>query len=311
MLAIRKHFTICVTTILLTVVQMPSWAQPSGTATATVSAKLADLNTGFITLYRAQNASVLAQLPLIVIINYDGVTAIEPTKRTQYAFSPGYYEIKAVLHAVLAYQGLMNELTDPNSTLTWRDADRFSSSLVELTSLIPKTQASAAAQQGATTVISKLQQATRAALTQQKVTTQDIAFTLSSVESEVMAVNNEIGQLTINAMIATLKAIEEKATPSIWEKVIIVVPGPATARVNNLGLAAAATVLGKSALGKQIFYSEAIYDDEGILRYVQMLMRDKHFSTLMFDQPYRMWRDVLSETSEKYLSENTGALLAR
>lgn len=311
MLAIRKHFTICVTAILLTVVQMPSWAQPSGTATATVSAKLADLNTGFITLYRAQNASVLAQLPLIVIINYDGVTAIEPTKRTQYAFSPGYYEIKAVLHAVLAYQGLMNELTDPNSTLTWRDADRFSSSLVELTSLIPKTQASAAAQQGATTVISKLQQATRAALTQQKVTTQDIAFTLSSVESEVMAVNNEIGQLTINAMIATLKAIEEKATPSIWEKVIIVVPGPATARVNNLGLAAAATVLGKSALGKQIFYSEAIYDDEGILRYVQMLMRDKHFSTLMFDQPYRMWRDVLSETSEKYLSENTGALLAR
>jgi hypothetical protein len=31
----------------------------------------------------------------------------------------------------------------------------------------------------------------------------------------------------------------------------------------------------------------------------------------MFDQPYRMWRDVLSETSEKYLNENTGAQLAR
>lgn len=311
MLTLQKRFMFCVAALLIISVQVPSWAQSTGTEPATVSDKLADLNTGFITLYRAQNTSVLAQLPLIVIVNYDGVIAIEQTQRTQYAFSPGHYEIKAALHAVLAYQGLMNELAGPNATLTWRDAEGYSSSLVALMSLIPEIQASAAARQGATAVISKLQQATRAAIAQQKVTLKDIALTLSSVEPEVMTVNNEIGQSTIKAMIAALKAIEEKVTPSIWEKVIVVVPGPATARVNNLGIAAASAVLGKSALGKQIFYSEAIYDDEGILRYVQMLMRDKHFSTLMFDQPYRMWRDVLSETSEKYLSENTGALLAR
>lgn len=311
MLTLQKRFTICITALLVTFMQVPSWAQPSGTATATASAKLADLNTDFLALYRAQNPAILAQLPLIVIVNYDGITAIEPTKKTQYTFSPSHYEMKTALHAVLAYQGLMNELTEPNSTLTWRDADRFSSSLVELASLIPKTQASTAAQQGATAVISKLQQATRTAIAQQKVTTKDIAITLSSVEPEVMAVNNEVGQSLINAMIAALKAIEEKVTPSIWKKVIVVVPGPATARANNLGVAAAATVLGKSALGKQIFYSEAIYDDEGILRYVQTLVRDKHFSTQMFDQPYRMWRDVLSETSEKHLNDNTGAQLAR
>lgn len=308
---LQKRFMFCVAALLMTSVQVPSWAQPTGTAPATVSAKLADLNTGFLNLYRAQNASVLAQLPLIVIVNYDGVIAIEQTQRTQYAFSPGHYEIKATLHAALAYQGLMNELAGPNSTLTWRDAERFSSSLVELMSLIEETQASATAQQGATAVILKIQQATRAAITQQKVTLKDIAATLSSVEPDVTAVNNEIGQSLINAMMATLEAIKEKVTTADWEKVIVVVPGPATARVNNLGLAAAATVLGKSALGKQIFYSEAIYDDEGILRFVQTLMRDKHFSTLMFNQPYRLWRDALSDTAEKYLNNNTGASLAR
>jgi len=312
MLACRKRFASCVAALLLTAVQVPSWAQTNSLAPETVSTKLGDLNTGFITLYRTQNASVLAQLPLIVIVHFDRVTVIEQTQKTQYDFSPGHYEIKAALHAVLAYQGLMNELANPDSkTITWSDADRFSSSLVELMSLIPDIQASPAAQQGATAVISRLQEATRIAIAQQKVTLQDIVYTLSSVEPDVMAVNKEIGQSIIHAMIATLKAIEEKATSSIWEKVIIVVPGPATARVNNLGIAAAATVLGESALGKQIFYSEAIYDDDGILRYVQLLMRDKHFSTLMFNQPYRLWRDVLSETSEKYLSENTGALLAR
>lgn len=311
MRALRKRFTVGVCALLLAFVQMPSWAQTHSISPATVSAELADLNTGFITLYRAQNAAVLAQLPLIVIVNYDGVIAIERTQKTQYAFSPGHDEMKTALHAALAYQGLMNELAGPNSTMTWRDAERFLSSLVELMLLIEQTQASATAQQGATAVIAKLQQATRAAIAQQKVTLKDIAATLSSVEPEVMAVNNEIGQSLINAMMATLQAIKEKVTPAVWEKVIVVVPGPATARVNNLGVAAAAAVLGEAALGKQIFYSEAIYDDEGIVRYVQTLMRDKHFSTLMFDQPYRMWRDVLSETAEKYLNDNTGAPLAR
>jgi len=126
-----------------------------------------------------------------------------------------------------------------------------------------------------------------------------------------MSVVNEIGQSSADAMIAALKAIEEKVTPAIWEKVIVVVPGPATARINNLGLAAASTVLGAAALGKQIFYSEAIYDDDGILRYVQTLMRDKQFSTLMFNQPYRMWRDALADTSSKYLVQNTDAPLAQ
>lgn len=205
----------------------------------------------------------------------------------------------------------MNELAGPNSTLTWRDAERFSSSLVELMSLIEETQTSATAQRDTAAVILKLQQATRAAITQQKVTLKDIAATLSSVEPDVTAVNNEIGQSLINAMMATLEAIKEKVTTADWEKVIVVVPGPATARVNNLGVAAAAAVLGEAALGKQIFYSEAIYDDEGILRFVQTLMRDKHFSTLMFNQPYRLWRDALSDTAEKYLNDNTGAPLAR
>lgn len=311
MLALRKRFTVGVCALLLAFVQVPSWAQTHSIAPATVSAKLADLNTDFITLYRAQNAAVLAQLPLIVIVNYDGVIAIERTQKTQYAFSPGHYEIKAALHATLAYQGLMNELAGPNSTLTWRDAERFSSSLTELMSLIEEIQASATAQRGTTAVIAKLQQATRAAITQQKVTLRDIAATLSSVEPDVTAVNNEIGQSLINAMMATLEAIKEKVTPAIWEKVIVVVPGPATARANNLGVAAAAAVLGEAALGKQIFYSESTYDEEGILRFVQTLMRDKHFSTLMFNQPYRLWRDALSDTAEKYLNDNTGAPLAR
>jgi predicted XRE-type DNA-binding protein len=311
MLTLRKRYTIFVVALLMTVGHVPSRAQPNDTAATSVSAKLADLNMDFISLYRAQTPTLEGKLPLIVVINNDAVTAIEPHQKTRYAFSPDIYDIKAALHAVLAYQGLMTALAAPKPVVSWQEADRFLSMLTNLQLLIAQTTASETAKQETLAVIKQLENATRTAITQLKVTPKDIATTLSSVEPKVMSVVNEIGQASADAMIAGLKAIKEKATPSVWEKVIVVVPGPATARVNNLGLAAASAVLGESALGRQIFYSEAIFDDAGILRYVQMLMNEKHFSTLMFDQPYRMWRDVFAETSTKYLVENTGALLNR
>jgi predicted XRE-type DNA-binding protein len=292
-------------------VQVPSSAQPIGTATSSTSVKLAELNTKFISLYRAQTPTLEAELPLIIIINNDAVTAIEPHQRTRYVFDSSIYEIKSALHAVLAYQGLMTALAVPKPIVAWHEADQFLTMLISLQPLIAETQASALAKQDTMALISQLENATRTAIAQQKVTPKDIAFTLSNVEPKVMSVVNEIGQSSADAMIAALKAIEEKVTPAIWEKVIVVVPGPATARINNLGLAAASTVLGAAALGKQIFYSEAIYDDDGILRYVQTLMRDKQFSTLMFNQPYRMWRDALADTSSKYLVQNTDAPLAQ
>lgn len=298
-------------TLLMTFAQAPSIAQPTGSAPSAVTTQLADLNTSFISLYRAQTPSVKAELPLIIIMGVDGVTAIEPTQKTRYAFSPGINEIKSALHAVLAYQGVMTELSQPNSTLAWTEADRFLTSLVALTSLIPKTQVNALTQKQTTAFIWQLKQATRLAIDRQTKSPQEVAATLKLVEPQVMAVVNALGELSATAMTAALEAIKDRVTPAVWEAVIIVVPGPATARMNNLGLAVAARVLGESALGRQIFYSEAIYDDESVLNFVQMLMRDKRFSTLMFDQPYRMWRDVLADTSLNYLDKDTVARLAR
>jgi len=303
--------TLLSSALLLSWVPTVALSQPTATEQPLVGTNLVDLNQAFLSFYRAQTPSVIAQLPLIVVIRSDGVTAIEPNQKTHYDFSPGIMEIKSALHAVLGYQGVMTELAMPHSAIEWSEANRYLSSLIQLKTLIPDTQASPSAKQGTMAVISQLEQATRTAITRQTVEQQDVATTLAAVEPAVMAVLDEIGELSVQAMIATLQAIQEKVSVQTWEKVVIVVPGPATARMNNLGLAAAADVLGEEALGERIFYSEAIYDDTGIQAYVQLLMRDKRFSTLMFDQPHRMWRDVFADTSRQYLDQDTQASLAR
>lgn len=303
--------TLVSSALLLSWAPTAAWSQSVAIEPTLMATKLANLNQAFLSFYRSQTPSVSADLPLIIIIHNDGVTAIEPNQKTRYAFSPSINEIKSALHAVLGYQGLMSELAMPNSAIEWSEADRFLSSLIKLKNLIPDTQASASTRKDTMALISQLEQATRTAITRQKVDSQDIVTTLSTVKPLLITIVNEIGQTSVQAMIAALRAIEERVSPQTWEKVVIVVPGPATARMDNLGLAAAAEVLGESALGKQIFYSEAIYDDKSVIAYVQLLMRDKRFSTLMFDQPYRMWRDLFADTSKVYLDKDTLAPLAR
>ena len=139
-------------------------------------------------------------------------------------------------------------------------------------------------------VISQLEQATRAAISRKTVEQQDVATTLSAVEPAMMAVVDEIGELSLQAMIAALLAIQEKVSIQTWGK---------------------SGVLGEQALGERIFDSEAIYDDTGIQAYVQLLMRDKRFSSLMFDQSHCMWRDLFADTSWQYLDQDTQASLAR
>ena len=49
-------------------------------------------------------------------------------------------------------------------------------------------------------------------------------------------------------------------------------------------------------LGKRIFYLENIYDEAGIISFIEMLMRNKKLAIMLFDDPYRMRRDFLADT---------------
>ena len=56
----------------------------------------------------------------------------------------------------------------------------------------------------------------------------------------------------------------------------------------------------RDLLGKRIFYSENIYDQASIISFIEMLMRNKKLSIMLFDDPYRMWRDFLADTTSNF-----------
>ena len=269
------------------------------------------LNQSFLSLYHLQNPLVVDELPLIVVIRSESMSAIEPDLTTTYTLAPQIREIKSALHAALGFQGLMTVAATSPSQAVWTKVLSFDADLTRLKGLVGSASADAVIRLATLAAIRELQATTRNALAQKQVSEQEVVAALQTARPHLMLAVEKIGQLSFAQMTATLRAIEEKVPRGVWDKAVVVVPGPATARIDNLAVMAAIAVLGEDQLGRRIFYSEGVYDDQGIIAFVQMLKRDQTFSDMLFGDPYRMWRDVFADTSRKHINRNYFTSLAQ
>src|SRR5690606_20096970 len=90
----------------------PSTAAARDTA-PTVSDTLEDINTGFRALYHERTQQVLEQLPLVLVVQNDTVTAVRGNHRRLYPVPlQRYNEARAVVHVVLGFHGLMGSIAN-------------------------------------------------------------------------------------------------------------------------------------------------------------------------------------------------------
>ena len=268
------------------------------------------LNDGFRKLYYEQTKAVMDQLPLILIVGGDSVTALSGELRTVYPLPNTYAEIKSSLHSVLGFQGLI-ALTGNTDDAQWQKVIRYSKDLGELLTLIPQTDAKPKIKQLTIEFVTQLKEATDMFIKQKQINENQMLSVLAKVRPIIITVAKDIGQESAESLRAILVSIQSKTSKDVWDQTIAVIPGPITARLNNLNAAVTASVMGRDLLGKRIFYSENFYDEAGIRSYVAMLMRDKKLSVMLFDNPYRMWRDLLADTSETIIDGDFFVPLAK
>jgi hypothetical protein len=276
-------------------------AQSGPTNDADVASTLRALNQSFIASYHAQNKMVRSALPPIIVIRSDSISLLNQDKTTIYAFSSQIQEVKSALHATLGFQGLMRVAAVNPSPQIWADLMQFDQQLSELRPLLQQSRADQATRDETHAAVDIMQAAVQKALAQRSVSDKSVREALGQARPHLMKAVEQIGQVSIAQMMDVLRAVEQSMSASQWSEVIVVVPGPATARVDNLAIASAIEILGQSALGRRIFYSEGVYDDKAIEAYVLMLKRDQGLSDMLFDDPYRMWRDVFADVSRQYV----------
>ena len=269
------------------------------------------LNEEFRKLYREQTKAIMDEIPLILIVTADSVTALSGQSRTVYLLPNIYSEIKASLHSVLGFQGLMVKLSGNVDDEQWQKAIQYSKYLSELLTLIPQTTAQQKTKQSTIEFVTQIKKATDDFIKHKKVNENQVQAVLTKVRPIILNVAKDIGQESAESLKAILVSIQAKTSKSDWDRTIAVIPGPITARLNNLNIAVTASVMGRELLGKRIFYSENVYDEAGIISYIEMLMRDKKLSVMLFDDPYRMWRDLLADTSTTIIDTDFFTPLAK
>lgn len=289
----------------------PSTAAARDTA-PTVSDTLEDINAGFRALYHQRTQQVLEQLPLVLVVQNDTITAVRGNQRRLYPVPlQRYNEARAVVHAVLGFHGLMgsvaNEATPNDGRLSEQATGRiqtFASEIERVRRLLPRTTLSSAEKAHARVVLNQLDQACREALARGAVSSDWIAEVLRPTEAPLMALAESVGNAHVAAMQGALKRAQADATAEEWANAVAVVTGPMTPRRNNLETAIVASVMGPEHLGTRIFYSENIFSVDGALAYLKTLVGDKELSEHVFGKPYRMWEDLFAPVSRGLVSED-------
>lgn len=296
--------------LALSVALPPVTASARGTApspdAATPSAILESLNEGFRKLYHARTQEVLESLPLVLVVQNHTITAVRGTQRRLYPVPlQRYSEARAILHAMLAFNGLMGRLVhaDPNSA-EWARIDAYRRDVQVARQQIPHTSLSRQEKSMAQQILQQLDQAAEHAAATRKVTSGWIADSLRPTESVLAAMVDSVGKAHAQAMTAVLKQIQADATPEEWANAVAVVTGPMTARRNNLETAIVASVLGSEHLGTRIFYSENIFTVDGALAYLQTVAGDRELSINVFGRPHRMWEDLLTPVSRTLVEKD-------
>lgn len=296
--------------LALSVTLQPITASARDTApspdAATPPAILESLNDGFRKQYHARTQEVLESLPLVLVVQNHTITAVRGTQRRLYPVPlQRYSEARAILHAMLAFNGLMGRLAHaaPESA-EWAHINTYRRDIQLARQQIPHTSLSRQEKSMAQQILQQLDKAAEHAAATRKVTSGWIADSLRPTEPVLAAMVDSIGKAHAQTMTAVLKQVQADATPAEWANAVAVVTGPMTARRNNLETAIVASVLGSEHLGTRIFYSENIFTVDGALAYLQTVAGDRELSVNVFGRPHRMWEDLLTPVSRTLVEKD-------
>lgn len=281
-------------------------------ASGSVDDSLAVLNTEFEGWYDARREEVMADQPLILVVSGGGVVAVRGDDSTTYPVDlTAYQQVKALMHGLLGFQGIMRTTAAARGAANWSDVADFLGQLRQTRALVPDTMLPASGKARVTSAYNTLISVTKSALDSRSMTVKTVRTTLREARPLMMPEVKWIGRQHARDVEAALLDAKADATKAEWQSVVAVATGPMTPRRDNLETAVVAHVLGKDLLGTRIFYSENLFSTSQALSYLNTVLGDSQFSVDMFASSTRMWRDLFAPVSHEWVRGDFYTALAR
>lgn len=125
---------------------------------------------------------------------------------------------------------------------------------------------------------------------------------LRSFEPLIDRSARQAAAMQIDILDRKVKEIRALLSPEEQQRLIVVVSGPQTPRAGQLHVQYFARELGlPGETPGRLIYAESLYTEEGVFELLGTHLADCRMSEMVFGDPNRMFRDLLSEGASEYL----------
>lgn len=261
---------------------------------------IANLNMTFRSLYGANREQVLAETPLaaLTLIGTGEIWRVEHGELTKcYQPNKTLPKIKGLMHAVLGAHGAWSLL------LRSRDSSEASQAAKQLNEALGEAIERAAAElpdelaYPAREVLIELKRLSDGWLSGSHATADEFPSALKRVNPQLKQVIKLVGRAAYSALSEGFEAFRNDSSPSDWAQCYVGVCGPGQGRRDNIEIAAAMSVMGREAVGIRLLYLENALTIPDGLKFLAAALVERDLGQAVFNDQYRMWRDILADTA--------------
>jgi hypothetical protein len=257
-------------------------------------------------MYADARKRELAAIPVVIIVSGDDLILHKKGKRTVVnVIQAEYHTLKSVAHTTLAlFTHLSDEPGQPLNEERLKMLKEYQSLMIAVGPVVEKFGFDADTLARQKRILIRAEELTAKVLQDGKVSADDLMKFCRGSRADVLA--NGMGAVRAQ-LLATHKQVMEwkkDMTAEEWGMLTVIVPGVATARVENAAVQYFARLFGETkGEGRRVVYAESLYDEEKALNLLGTLRLDSKLATAVFGDPFRMYRDFLADGARTVIDD--------
>ncbi len=279
-------------------------------ANHSVPEELETLNRASRKLYAAGRARELASIPAVILVSGDDLVLRRNGKRVVATVIPReYHALKCVAHSVLALFGHLEH--EPGKPL---GADRVRALKEFRETLVAAGPAAEACGSDPDTLARQKRILARglefldAVLKEGQVSAEALARFCRASRPDLLANAAAAARAQVAATHRQVMEWKKGMTPEEWGGLTVIVQGAQTPRAENAAVQYFARLFGETrGEGRRVVYAEGLWDEDKALNLLGTLRLDGKLSVAMFNDPFRMYRDLLADVARSALDDLLGA----
>lgn len=270
---------------------------PNSAATAV----LLNLNKDSLNAYaQAKNAQLKKLSPVIIALG-DHLVLYQHRKRTQYPIIPTQYtELKTYAQLSLGIFSIAQQKTVPFETLTL-----YRAKIIAANNVLPATSLNVEQQARQRKIIRHTLAFIDSVLDQRKISPSVLDCFLHKTIPLVWQNVNEATVAQLKLVQQRMNTIKHTLPHQDWKNLSVIVVGPHMPRQDNVLMQYFAKLLQTPRLNDRLVYGENLSNEQQALELMARIKLDTTLGEVVFQEKYRMHRDLLGDAAKNYLARQS------